>query len=55
MQPGERIVIQTPGGGGYGKPGSVNGFSPAVKTLDPKHAWRGGSLASRLATQETSV
>ncbi|RPA79651.1 5-oxoprolinase [Ascobolus immersus RN42] len=54
MQPGERIIIQTPGGGGYGKPGTVNGDA-RVKKIDPKHAWRGGSLASRLATQETSV
>lgn len=36
MQPGERIIIMTPGGGGWGKAGSE---SKAQKKQDPKHAW----------------
>ncbi|KZF20131.1 5-oxoprolinase [Xylona heveae TC161] len=51
MQPGERIVIMTPGGGGWGKVGEE---SRAKKERDPKHAWRGGSLFSRLQVQETN-
>ncbi|RPA93732.1 hypothetical protein L873DRAFT_1815448 [Choiromyces venosus 120613-1] len=51
MKPGERIIVHTPGGGGYGEPDEER----KVKNIqDPKHAWRGGSLASRLATQETN-
>lgn len=51
MKPGERIIIHTPGGGGYGEPDEER----KVKNIqDPKHAWRGGSLASRLSTQETN-
>lgn len=58
MQPGERIIICTPGGGGYGIPELDEDGRPisrAKRIADPKHAWRGGSLASRLLTQETSV
>ncbi|KAF2102344.1 hypothetical protein NA57DRAFT_35089 [Rhizodiscina lignyota] len=52
MQPGERIIVQTPGGGGWGKVGEE---SKAVKSHDPKHAWRGGSIAERQATAEASA
>ncbi|PGG97965.1 hypothetical protein AJ79_09020 [Helicocarpus griseus UAMH5409] len=52
MLPGDRIVIKTPGGGGWGKPGEE---SQARKGRDPRHAWKGGSLASRVETQETSA
>jgi 5-oxoprolinase (ATP-hydrolysing) len=52
MKPGERIVINTPGGGGWGQEGS--GVSKAIKEKDVKHSWKGGSLASRTHTQETS-
>jgi len=52
MQPGERIVIMTPGGGGWGQAGSE---SRAKKAVDPKHAWRGGSVASRQSTAEASA
>lgn len=52
MQPGERIIVMTPGGGGWGKIGDK---SIAHKEQDPRHAWGGGSLANRVATQETSV
>lgn len=52
MQPGERIVIMTPGGGGWGVPGEE---SKAKKKLDARHAWKGGSIANILATQEASI
>ena len=52
MQPGERIVIMTPGGGGWGVPGEE---SIAQKKLDARHAWKGGSIANILATQEASI
>lgn len=44
MKPGDRIVICTPGGGGWGTPGSEKGLS---RKEDPKAAWRGGSHANR--------
>lgn len=52
MQPGERIVVITPGGGGWG---AVGDESKIRKQLDARHAWRGGSIASILATQESSM
>lgn len=55
MKPGERIIINTPGGGGWGRPDMGQGKiseQPVVK--DPMFAWRGGSVAGRLATQETN-
>lgn len=52
MQAGERIIVKTPGGGGYGKIGEG---SKAIRRLDAQHAWRKGSLASRVETAETSV
>ncbi|KAL3424377.1 hydantoinase B/oxoprolinase [Phlyctema vagabunda] len=45
MQAGERIIICTPGGGGWGKVGDSK--EDKAKIQDPKHAWRGGSHASR--------
>ncbi|KAH8685925.1 Hydantoinase B/oxoprolinase-domain-containing protein [Tricladium varicosporioides] len=45
MKPGERIIICTPGGGGWGKAGGEK--DTKRRTVDPKHAWRGGSHASR--------
>ena len=50
MQAGERIVVETPGGGGWGKVGED---SRAVKERDPQAAWKKGSLAARVETQET--
>ncbi len=46
MKAGERIIINTPGGGGWGR---VEDREEGVieKVKDPKHAWRGGSHASR--------
>lgn len=51
MKAGERIIINTPGGGGYGR---VDAERAVTEEKDPKLAWRGGSLASRMATQETN-
>ena len=48
MQAGERIIINTPGGGGWGKVGEKKDVE--VRERDPKHAWRGGSYASREET-----
>jgi len=44
MKAGERIIINTPGGGGWGNVGDAKAEK---KEKDPKHAWRGGSYASR--------
>ncbi|KAI9893319.1 MAG: hypothetical protein M1814_000449 [Vezdaea aestivalis] len=52
MQPGERIIICTPGGGGWGKAGGQRAVRAGV--ADPKHGWSGGSLASRSQAQETN-
>jgi 5-oxoprolinase (ATP-hydrolysing) len=52
MQPGERIIIQTPGGGGWGKVGEE---SKAERLNDPKHAWRQGSVAMRQSEAEASA
>ncbi|KIW03074.1 uncharacterized protein PV09_05720 [Verruconis gallopava] len=52
MQPGERIIVMTPGGGGWGKIGEK---SKAVKEKDPKHAWRQGSVAMRQSEAEASA
>lgn len=51
MQPGERIIICTPGGGGYGP---VHERMVPTNKNDPKHGWKGGSLASRTAIQESN-
>lgn len=51
MQKGERIIVMTPGGGGWG---SVGRESKAVKGRDVQEAWRKGSWASRVELQETS-
>ncbi|KAG9780451.1 hydantoinase B/oxoprolinase, partial [Aureobasidium melanogenum] len=51
MQPGERIIVMTPGGGGYGKVGEESKLQP--KEDHEKH-WKKGSLASRLAEWESS-
>lgn len=52
MRPGERIIIHTPGGGGWGKEGEQ---SQVVKKQDPQHAWRKGSVATRQQTAEASA
>jgi 5-oxoprolinase (ATP-hydrolysing) len=45
MKAGERIIICTPGGGGWGKVGDKK--ESKERTRDPKHSWKGGSHASR--------
>ncbi|KAI1933783.1 hypothetical protein LOZ66_006291 [Ophidiomyces ophidiicola] len=52
MQPGERIIVYTPGGGGWGEPTSEKKIRA---DQDPRHAWKGGSVAGRAETQETSM
>jgi len=51
MQPGERIIVLTPGGGGYGKVGQKK--QVALKE-DFERNWKKGSLAGRLAEWESS-
>lgn len=51
MQKGERIIVMTPGGGGWGKVGEE---SKVIKGRDVREAWRKGSIAGRLETQETA-
>ena len=52
MQPGERIIVNTPGGGGYGKAGEESKIS---QKKDHQESWRKGSLAQRQETAESSV
>jgi len=52
MKPGERIIVMTPGGGAWGREGDEKGVE---SKKDPKHAWRGGSIASRNAMAEASA
>ncbi|KAK3717959.1 hypothetical protein LTR37_005385 [Vermiconidia calcicola] len=54
MQPGERIVVMTPGGGGWGPVGKGS-QSKQHERQDPKHSWTGGSVASRQAEAEASA
>ncbi|KAK3069742.1 hypothetical protein LTR53_011679 [Teratosphaeriaceae sp. CCFEE 6253] len=54
MQAGERIIIMTPGGGGWGPVGK-DSESRQHERADPKHGWRGGSIASRQAEAEASA
>jgi 5-oxoprolinase (ATP-hydrolysing) len=52
MQPGERIIIYTPGGGAWGKLGDE---SKVQDKDDPKQAWKMGSVAGRQQTAEASA
>ncbi|KAK1916375.1 hypothetical protein P3342_004194 [Pyrenophora teres f. teres] len=52
MRPGERIIIHTPGGGGWGKEGEE---SRVHANSDPKQGWKGGSIAGRQSTAEASA
>jgi 5-oxoprolinase (ATP-hydrolysing) len=45
MTKGERIIICTPGGGGWGKAGDRKETTELPP--DPKHSWKGGSHANR--------
>ena len=52
MQKGERIIVMTPGGGGWGKVGTQR---MATRSKDVQAAWRKGSVALRTETQEASI
>jgi 5-oxoprolinase (ATP-hydrolysing) len=52
MKKGERIIVMTPGGGGWGKEGADRNIQGK---LDPKHWWRQGSVATRQAEAEASA
>jgi 5-oxoprolinase (ATP-hydrolysing) len=52
MQPGERIIIRTPGGGGWGPVGEG---AQLVNEPDARHAWRGGSIANYTTAHEASM
>jgi 5-oxoprolinase (ATP-hydrolysing) len=51
MQAGERIIVRTPGGGW----GLLSNKSQVLWQEDARHAWRDGSIANRMATQEASM
>jgi 5-oxoprolinase (ATP-hydrolysing) len=52
MKPGERIIIHTPGGGGWGKEGEEE---MVTGRKDPRGGWIGGSVAGRQSTAEASA
>lgn len=52
MQPGERIIIHTPGGGAWGSEGGQRNLETSA---DPRMAWKGGSIAGRQSTAEASA
>lgn len=54
MQPGERIIINTPGGGGWGPVGEESRANKHL-WMDPKSHWKGGSVASRQSEAEASA
>jgi len=54
MKAGERIIVMTPGGGGWGPVGK-DSESRQHERQDPKHSWRGGSIAGRQADAEASA
>ena len=54
MKPGERIIINTPGGGGWGPVGEKSNANKHLWT-DPKVAWRQGSVAMRQSEAEASA
>jgi 5-oxoprolinase (ATP-hydrolysing) len=54
MQAGDRIIINTPGGGGWGPVGKES-LSKQHEKKDPKLAWKGGSVAGRQSEAEASA
>ncbi|WPH00397.1 Hypothetical protein R9X50_00322400 [Acrodontium crateriforme] len=54
MNAGDRIIVMTPGGGGWGPVGKESESKQHAKQ-DPKLGWRGGSVASRQAEAEASA
>lgn len=55
MQAGDRIIINTPGGGGWGPVGKESQSKQHSEKKDPKHAWKGGSVAGRQSEAEASA
>ncbi|KAG8623020.1 hypothetical protein KVT40_007996 [Elsinoe batatas] len=55
MKEGERIVVCTPGGGGWGRKGEEVVERERVRVRDPREGWRGGSIAGRQAEAEASA
>ena len=51
MRAGERIIIETPGGGGWGVKDEEK---QERRAQDPRFAWRRGSIAERASAQEGS-
>ena len=51
MRPGERMVVCTPGGGGWGAEG---GERRVAEKKDEQASWRKGSIAQRADAQETA-
>ncbi|CAC9885667.1 unnamed protein product [Aureobasidium pullulans] len=51
---GERIIINTPGGGGWGPMGEESQTNKHLWS-DPKSHWKGGSVAARQAEGEASA
>ncbi|KAI0024177.1 Hydantoinase B/oxoprolinase-domain-containing protein [Xylariomycetidae sp. FL0641] len=51
FQPGDRIIVMTPGGGGWGAPGTEKGKGEEAeagsKRVDHTESWRKGSYAAR--------
>jgi 5-oxoprolinase (ATP-hydrolysing) len=54
MQAGDRIIINTPGGGGWGPVGEES-LSKQHEKKDPKLGWKGGSVAGRQSEAEASA
>lgn len=56
MKPGERIIVCTPGGGGYGPVGELDGKDQKrQKKRYARDQWRGtGSIANYQAIQESA-
>lgn len=56
MKPGERIIVCTPGGGGYGLVGELDGKDQKrQKKRYARDQWRGtGSIANYQAIQESA-
>jgi 5-oxoprolinase (ATP-hydrolysing) len=52
MRPGERIIIHTPGGGGWGKEGEKENIKQG---RDHTEGWKKGSVAERQSTAESSA
>ena len=52
MQPGERIIVSSPGGGGWGPEGDE---AREEQKQDALRAWRQGSVAQRMAMAEASA